>query len=376
MNHIDIGKTSSDEVAFDSTGLRATNAGNTKLVLLAANPLGMCERYYWSVTVNLCCEIDIGVTTLWEGRNLIQYIWSYLEVGVIQQGMLPEGSKNSEGRKEKLNSYEYAADEIASFSVEPFDTGDTLSVFCDTSTQVLSFFKNGALQHSFTKFLSPSTASPVGRDVTPNDRQTVSRRNRRGRPILPSQSSLEPGLESGSPTSGCSSVSSPVLFGRRSTPDSPQFTGQREGSSCCSSSSPIRPSRARPLSPCNPGVPSCVSPTSGSQLEVRSTSPLSGLSADTTEDAFRRAPVREAPSSVIFPAVALGGKNDGIAFSFEPPPWSVHTHRFYPLWFTPILRCLLCALERKPLKLNRELVMDILSWVGVGYSRIVIPTLG
>eukprot|EP01006_Ploeotia_vitrea_P055821 TRINITY_DN68034_c9_g10_i1.p1 TRINITY_DN68034_c9_g10~~TRINITY_DN68034_c9_g10_i1.p1 ORF type:complete len:601 (+),score=25.28 TRINITY_DN68034_c9_g10_i1:51-1853(+) len=180
VNHIDLSKCHPDEVSFDNLGLSATSESSSKLILLCAKPLEKNEKYFWSVdALNVVCEIDVGVTTLWEGHNLMQYIWSYLEVGVIQQILLPEGSKNSEGRKEKLNSYEYAAEEILSYQAEPFGTADTINLFYDGTNHSLTFLKNMVPQYTFHDIFA--CGQPAGHGASDTTRPNVSRRGRRAR---------------------------------------------------------------------------------------------------------------------------------------------------------------------------------------------------
>eukprot|EP00906_Rhabdomonas_costata_P022267 RCo032182 len=165
VNHVDLGRCLRSDVSLDSVGLAVTNESTTRQILLCANCMDLDDRHYFSVVPAFSGEIDVGLATVWEGHNLLQYVWSYLEVGVVQLVLLPEGSKGSEARKEKLNSYEYAAEEVASVAVEPYFSGDTIAVFWDGPRQALSFFRNGKLQHTFENALdchaapAPSTAS-------------------------------------------------------------------------------------------------------------------------------------------------------------------------------------------------------------------------
>eukprot|EP00668_Euglena_longa_P011984 GGOE01014407.1.p1 GENE.GGOE01014407.1~~GGOE01014407.1.p1 ORF type:complete len:448 (-),score=129.55 GGOE01014407.1:264-1607(-) len=186
-NHVDLGRISPDEVSFDALGLSCINESSGKVVLLCSKPLDRNDRAYWTVTVHQCTEMDIGVSTLWEGHNLMQYVWSYLEVGVIQQLLLPEGSRSPEGRKEKLNSYEYAAEEVSAIPCEPFSAGDVIAVFYDGQQDRLSFFRNGTLQHTFANLYSPQEAPtpslPVAASPGALPRPSASRRGRRERLI-------------------------------------------------------------------------------------------------------------------------------------------------------------------------------------------------
>eukprot|EP00667_Euglena_gracilis_P009092 EG_transcript_9226 len=184
-NHVDLGRNSPDEVSFDALGLSCINESSGKVVLLCSKPLDRNDRAYWTVTIHQCTEMDVGVSTLWEGHNLMQYVWSYLEVGVIQQLLLPEGSHSPEGRKEKLNSYEYAAEEVSAIPCEPFASGDVIAVFYDGPQDRLSFYRNGALQHTFVGlYCLPEarvSSPPVPASPVTSPRPSGSRRGRRER---------------------------------------------------------------------------------------------------------------------------------------------------------------------------------------------------
>lgn len=378
INHVALGMHHPDEVTFNSIGLRATNETSSKVILLSAKPLDKRDRFFWSVEVNKGGEIDVGVSTLWEGHNLMQYIWSYLEVGVIQQILLPEGSKNT-GRKEKLNSYEYAAEEVGSFQAEPFGTGDTINIFYDGVHESLSFFKNGVFQYTFTSIWSIGPTSGSGVEQT--GRPTVSRRGRRARAAeseLQRTNEGSPNVQvarishSGAPpvdvavetlTEIKSNCSSPVARPSR-------HTGQTSVAS--SIDGPII--HGRGLS--SRGSSQTSDPLDVDESTASETSSV-GHSLNGTEPrgshSRKKITITEPPNGLLFPAVSLNAKADVVTFTFEPPPWNNETHRYYPRYFTPIVRTLLYALEKKPHHLKRALTTKIISWIGVGFSNIKIP---
>lgn len=141
-----------------------------------------------------CTELEVGVATLWEGHHLMQYVWSYLEVGVIQQLLLPEGAKQAEGRKEKLNSYEYAAEELFSCQAEAFTTHDVVGLFYHNDS--LSFYHNGVLQYTFTNIFGdgPPTGLGPAADVRPTSAARRGRRARAGAELEPSPTPTTPPL--------------------------------------------------------------------------------------------------------------------------------------------------------------------------------------
>lgn len=195
-NHVDLARNGPNEVSFDALGLSCINEAVSKVVLLCAKPLERSERAYWTVTVHQCTEMEVGVASLWDGHNLIQYVWSYLEVGVIQQLLLPEGSRLPDGRKEKLNSYEYAAEEVFALACDPFGPGDVIAIFYDGPRQSLSFYLNGTLQHTFLNVFCPVDPAAAPPPAS-NQRQAGSRRGRRERLILSAAAETTDGVGAG-----------------------------------------------------------------------------------------------------------------------------------------------------------------------------------
>eukprot|EP01012_Entosiphon_sulcatum_P002835 TRINITY_DN10699_c0_g1_i1.p1 TRINITY_DN10699_c0_g1~~TRINITY_DN10699_c0_g1_i1.p1 ORF type:complete len:453 (-),score=54.11 TRINITY_DN10699_c0_g1_i1:92-1450(-) len=315
VNHIELGRHSTEDAELDALGLTVVSESTSKVILLCSKPIDRWDKTYWSVAMDKCTELEVGVATLWEGHNLMQYAWSYLEVGVIQQLLLPEGAKH-EGRKEKLNSYEYAAEELFSCQAEPFMTNDTISMFYHHDC--LSFYRNGTLQYTFTNIFGDGPPSGVGpaADFRPT---SATRRGRRARAAEHLDGDFPPRHAGHSPTLARLEDEDATSLASSSISDSPSLG-------------------------------------------------YSDVASKKGEAA-----IKHPPSSLMYPAISLNCKGDGVTFSFEPPLWTEQVHKFFPNAFTPIVVTCLFALEKRPHRLPRGLSRSVIQFIGTGFSKINIP---